>query len=248
MPGFLRIVLAAGLALGLWLGGGSEATATKNTTRSPIKSASDVTCTVPKAPTIKVTPQTAEIKYDYSKTSKQLTEQGSNTVNPYAANIDTTTGGLRADTPKIRSNVKVGTLTYPSLKVGCIWYDEIEVGIDLSPVIFIAKEFQKEPCKSAIVKHELKHVTVDREVMNKFAMEIGKAVQASVNQAGALGPFNLSEMNAQQDRLMAHIQSAISSQQLLLDKEMRQKQAEVDSLEEYQQTGKVCKDIVRKLR
>ncbi|MCM2344375.1 MAG: hypothetical protein NDJ24_07425 [Alphaproteobacteria bacterium] len=244
MPEFLRIVLAGGLVLGVLLAGAPQAGAAKKT----IKSASDVTCSVPKAPMITVTPQTADIKYDYSKTAKQLTQQGSNTVNPYAANVDTTTGGLRSDTPKMRSNVKMGTLTYPSLKVGCIWYDTIEVGIELNPVIFIAKEFQREPCKSAILKHELKHVTVDRDVMNKYAMEIGKAVQIAVNQAGALGPFNVADINMQQDRLIGHIQSAINSQQLLLDKEMRQKQAQVDSLEEYEQVSKVCKDIVRKLR
>ncbi|QQG35996.1 MAG: hypothetical protein HYS17_10920 [Micavibrio aeruginosavorus] len=240
MPGILRMSLLAGvLALGLATGA-AEA-------KSP-RSAGEVTCTVPKSPMIQILPKTAEIKYDYSKTTRQLTQQGSNTVNPYAASIDTTTGGLRSDAPKMRSNVKMGTLTYPGLKVGCIWYDTIEVNIDLNPVISIAKEFQKEPCKSAIIKHELKHVSVDREVMNKYANQIGQAVKAAVNQAGALGPFNINEMNAQQDRLMEHIQSAINSQQLALDKEMRQRQAQVDSLEEYEQVSKVCKDVVRKLR
>lgn len=240
MPGILKMSLLAGvMALGLAVGA-AEA-------KSP-RSASEVVCTVPKSPMIQILPKTSEVKYDYSKTTKQLTQQGSNTVNPYAANVDTTTGGLRSDSPKMRSNVKMGTLTYPGLKVGCIWYDTIEVNIELNPVISIAKEFQKEPCKSAIIKHELKHVSVDREVMNKYANQIGLSVKSAVNQAGALGPFNISEMNAHQDRLIEHIQSAINSQQLALDKEMRQKQAQVDSLAEYEQVSKVCKDVVRKLR
>ena len=215
---------------------------------SQIRSAADVRCTVPKAPLIQVLPKTANIRYDHSMTTAQLTAMGSNTVNPYASNLDATTGGLRSDSAKISSNIKMGTQTYPALQVGCIWYDSIEVNIALNPVIYIAKEYQQEPCKSAITEHEVKHVTVDREVMNKYAAEIGRAIQSSVNQAGALGPFNVQEMHQHQDRLIKHIQSAIDSQQLMLEKEMRTRQAQVDSLEEYERVSKICKDALRRSR
>lgn len=212
------------------------------------RSAADVRCTVPKAPTIRVLPQTADIKYDYSKSTAELTARGSNTVNPYAANLDTTTGGLRADAPVIKSSIKMGTMTYPSLGVGCMWYDSVIVDIKLAPTIFIAKEFQQEPCKSAIVGHEVKHVAVDREVMNKYALEIGKAIQAAVNQVGAMGPFNANEMSSYQDQYIKHVQSAINSQELLLTKEMRMKQGQVDSIQEYERVGSYCKDIRKNRR
>ncbi len=215
---------------------------------SQVRSAADVRCTVPKPPVIQVLPKTADIRYDYSRTTDQLTSMGSNTVNPYAANLDTTTGGLRSDAAKIASNIKMGTQTYPALNVGCIWYDSIVVNIALNPVIYIAKEYQQEPCKSAITEHEIKHVSVDREVMNKYALEIGRAIQSSVNQAGALGPFNAQEMPQHQDRLIKHIQSAIDSQQLMLEKEMRQRQGQIDSIQEYQRVSKICKDVLRKAR
>lgn len=213
-----------------------------------IRSAADVKCNVPKAPVIQVLPQTADIRYDLTKSTKDLTAQGSNTVNPYAANVDSTTGGLRSDSIKMKSGIKMGTRSYPSLNVGCLWYDSVVVNIYLNPVIYVAREYQKEPCKSAIMQHELKHVTVDREVMNKYANEIGRAVQNAVNQAGAMGPFNLNEMSAHQDRLMGHVQSAINSQELMLEKEMRSRQAKVDTLEEYERVSKICKDVIRKNR
>lgn len=213
-----------------------------------VRSAADVRCAVPKAPVIQVLPKTADIRYDYSRTTEQLTSMGSNTVNPYAANLDTTTGGLRADAAKIASNIKMGTQTYPALNVGCIWYDSIIVNISLSPVIYIAREYQQEPCKSAIIEHEIRHVSVDRDVMNKYALEIGRAIQSSVNQAGALGPFNAQEMPRHQDRLIKHIQSAIDSQQLMLEKEMRTRQGQIDSIEEYQRVSNICKDVLRKAR
>ena len=213
---------------------------------SQVRSAADVRCSVPKAPTIRVLPRTADIKYDYSKTSAQLTSRGSDTVNPYAANLDTTTGGLRSDAPQIKSNIRMGTESYPTLKVGCMWYDSVTVEIDLAPTIYIAKEYQKEPCKSAIVGHEIKHVSVDREVMNKYAAEIGKAIQTAVNQAGAMGPFHTDKMSEYQDTYIRHVQSAIDSQELLLTKEMRMRQGQVDSLQEYERVSKTCKDIIRK--
>ncbi|MFN3826954.1 MAG: hypothetical protein ACK4NR_04940 [Micavibrio sp.] len=214
-----------------------------------ILSPRDVVCTVPKAPMIKIEPKAAAVRYDYSKTTAELTRQGSQTVNPYAANVDSTTGGLRADTPKIRSDVKTSIMTYPALGVGCLWYEEVSVVIELSPVIYIAKEFQKDPaCKAAIMEHELKHVSVDRDVINNYATQIGKAIQTAVNRAGALGPFKVAELDAQQDNLMDHIQSAISSQQVILDKDMRSRQARVDSLEEYERVSAICKDVVRKLK
>lgn len=213
-----------------------------------IRSAADVKCRVPKAPVIQVIPQTANIRYDFSQTTRQLTTQGSNTVNPYGAKVDTTTGGLRADAVKMKSSVKMGTLTYPGLGVGCVWYDSVMVNFNLNPVIFVAKEYQQEPCKSAILEHETKHVTVDRIVMNKYANEVGLAVQKAVNEAGAMGPFNISEMPGHQDRLIEHIQSAIKSQELSLEKEMRRQQADVDTAAEYDRVSKICKDVIKKSR
>lgn len=249
-----RILALAALSCLLWGGAVAAETHEERVTRknaqieSRVRSAADVHCKVPKPPVIQVLPKTADIRYDYSQTAEQLTARGSNTVNPYAANLDTTTGGLRSDSAKISSNIKMGTQTWPSLNVGCIWYDSIIVNIALSPVIYIAKEYQQEPCRSAITEHELRHVSVDREVMNKYAMEIGRAIQAAVNRAGALGPFNAPEMSTHQDRLIKHVQSAIDSQQLMLEKEMRQRQAQVDSVQEYQRVSNICKDVLRKGR
>ncbi len=252
MPGFTqRGLLVAVFSLLLGTAGGNAfigTAAAQNGGFPAVRSAADVRCKVPKAPIIQVQPKTADIRYDFTQTTEQLTAQGSNTVNPYSAKMDTTTGGLRADSVKMTSNVKMGTLTYPSLGVGCIWYDSVVVSIDLNPIIYIAREYQQEPCKSGILEHETKHVAVDRVVMNKYAVEVGRAVQNAVNQAGAMGPFNLNEMSGHQDRLIDHVKSAIKSQELSLEKEMRRQQAQVDSLEEYERVSKICKDVLKKRR
>ena len=207
-----------------------------------------VTCSVPKAPTIQVLPKTKDIAYDYSQTTQQLTARRTTSPGPYGSNIDTATGGLRADQISTSSNIKMGTMVYQSQNAGCIWYDEVTVNINLNPVIYVAKEYQKEPCKGAILKHELRHVEVDRFVVNKYAQQIGAAIQNTVNKAGAVGPFPASDMNRQQDQLIKHIQAAIKSQEHLLDQEMRTLQSQVDSLEEYERISKICKDLIPKRR
>lgn len=207
-----------------------------------------VTCSVPKAPMIQVLPKTKDIVYDYSQTTRQLTARRTTSPGPYGSNIDTATGGLRADQISTSSNIKMGTMTYQTQNAGCIWYDEVTVNINLNPVIYVAKEYQKEPCKGAILKHELRHVEVDRFVVNKYAQEIGAAIQSAVNKVGAVGPFAAADMSRQQDQLIKHIQGAIKSQEHLLNQEMRTLQSQVDTLEEYDRISKICKDLIPKRR
>ncbi len=209
-------------------------------------SAAAVQCTVPKAPVVQILTESADIQYDFNQTSAQLSAQQSNTVNPYAANVDTATGGLRLDQPKISMAVKWGTLTYPSLQVTCFWYDTVTVKIALAPRIFVAKEFGAEPCRSAVVEHELKHVTVDREVMNAYANNVGRTVQDAVNKAGAMGPYNIHETQPVQKMLIQNIEGALSSHELMLYKEMRARQAQVDTLAEYERVGKICESARKK--
>lgn len=201
-----------------------------------------VTCTVPQAPVINVVPRTAAIDYDFSQSSDALTKKRTNTISPYAAGADTTTGGLRSDRPKMATKMQWGTQTFPDLGIMCFWYKQIDITIDLSPKISVAKEFDdRGTCREAILEHERKHVKVDREVINKYALAIGKAVQNAVNTAGALGPYKVSDADAVQNKLQAHIQSAVSSQELLLYEEMSRRQNDVDSLDEYTRVSEICR-------
>lgn len=237
------LAVMAGFVAGLVVGVSSFATDAQATSRD-----GRVTCSVPKAPLIQVLPKTKDIVYDYSQTTKQLTARRTTSPGPYGSNIDTATGGLRADQISTTSNIKMGTLTYQVQNAGCIWYDEVTVNINLNPVIYVAKEYQKEPCKGAILKHELRHVEVDRFVVNKYAQEIGTAIQTAVNKAGAVGPFAVADMSRQQDQLIKQVQAAIKSQEHLLHQEMRTLQSQVDSLEEYERISKICKDLIPKRR
>ncbi len=197
-------------------------------------------CTVPEAPQIGVTPSSAPIEYEFNLSSAELNGFRSNTVNPYAPSADTTTGGLRHDRPRIATEVEWGIMSYPGRQVSCLWYKSIKVTIDLSPKIYIASEHDNPVCRAAIVEHEVKHVDMDRLLINQYAYGIGTAVKQAVDQVGPMGPYNYHELEGVREKLTEHIYNAVDSQKFLLHQEMSRRQAEVDSLAEYERVNKIC--------
>lgn len=204
----------------------------------------DMVCTVRSAPAVKVTVETDEIDYDFTKTAKNLGAIKHDTVSPYAPGTDTVSGGLREDHPETRAAISWSMEYNPDNNLGCMWYDKIEITVRLDPKIYVAKEFNVGNCREAILAHERRHVAVDREVMNKYAANMGRAVQKAIDKAGAMGPFNMNDQKKMQDASSQYIQSALRPQRLAMEKEMRAKQAQVDSLAEYQRVSGHCKDIV----
>ena len=87
----------------------------------------------------------------------------------------------------------------------------------------------------------MRHVDVDRAVINQYARAIGLAVKKAVDGAGAMGPYNESGLEAVKAQLVDHIQAAVNSQKLLLHQEMARRQAGVDTLEEYERVSEICK-------
>ncbi|MGZ9109265.1 MAG: hypothetical protein ACXW4B_10665 [Micavibrio sp.] len=200
-------------------------------------------CTVRDAPAITVKIQTEEIDYDYSRSAKALGVMKTDSISPYAPGADTVSGGLREDHPEIRSKISWQLMHEPRRKIGCLSYDTIDIIIHLAPKIYVAKEFNTGACREAILQHERRHVEVDRRVMNKYGASIGRAVQAAVNAAGAIGPFKLADQEKIKAMSSRHIESALNSQQLLMEQEMRVLQGQVDSLEEYNRVSAQCRDI-----
>ena len=205
-------------------------------------------CVMKEAPAIRVDLKTDNIVYNYSRSAAELSREQINTVSPYAPGTDSISGGLRIDKPEMKSEITWNISYNQRSQVGCMWYDDITISLHLRPHIYVAREFNKAGCREAILEHERKHVEIDRRVMNKYAASVGRAVQAAVDQAGILGPFNMRELEKMKAISSKHIESAIASQSLLMDKEMAELQGQVDSLEEYQRVSSYCKGIEIKTR
>jgi hypothetical protein len=197
-------------------------------------------CVVPKAPSISVTPQSDEIAYDFDRSSRELTVMKGGPAES-AMGVDVTTGGLRVDQPMVAVNVRYGMADYPSLRQGCVWYDSATVNITLRPHIFIAKEYNVPgPCRDAIMAHELHHVDVDREMMNKYSYVMGEAVKKAVDDTGGIGPFADGEIDAQGQALIDKVTQAVREAEIPLRDEMTARQADVDSPAEYKRVSAIC--------
>lgn len=198
-------------------------------------------------PHITINPYSDDIVYEYAYTSAQLGQKETDTISPYGVNVDTATGGLREDRPEISMEVHWKTMTFRNGS-SCIWYDNIKVNIHLQPKIYIAKEFQYSPCKEAIMKHELKHVQVDRDVMNKYAKLIGKSVQTAVNGFDEKGPYKAYQLQDAQEKMANQVREAVMAYQQPLNEEMHRLQSKVDSLQEYQAVNPYCEKVMQSLQ
>jgi hypothetical protein len=199
-----------------------------------------IQCAVTAAPVINVIPRTADIRYDFSLSSAQLTAQKSDAYSPYAPGTQTVTEGLREDRPTLTARIAEQSAFYPDSNVSCFTYRSIDIYIDLQPTIFIASEWPPGRCRDTILGHEQKHIHVDREVMNEFAQKIGVAVQRAVDEVGAVGPVGADQSGQALGFMKEHVESAMNAIEQPLYDEMRRRQAAVDSLEEYERVGAIC--------
>lgn len=229
--GFRRIrpVLTGALALAVLISGGKQAVA--------------VTCRVEKPPAVTVRVETADIVYDFAQTAQALAALRGDTRSPYPAGVDSVSGGLRKMTPKITTLFSWSLTEWPAKKTGCLTYKTVDVTIRMDPQIYVAREFNTDVCRNAILQHERKHVAVDRQVMNKYAGSMGRAIQQAVDKAGAIGPFALGRAQEMQDISGRHVEKALEEQISLMEQEMHRRQEKVDSLEEYEYVSSFCRDV-----
>ena len=214
-------------------------------------------CAVPKGPQVVISPRTAEIAYDFSRSTAELSAMARKlgttpTGAPQGRGQDSQTGGLRYDRPVIKSAVTWG---YTQETMGdvptrvCLWYSKITVDIEMKPVIYLAKERSAPgPCRDAILIHERRHVQVDREVMNRFAADVGRAIQRTVDETGAFGPFPAANREALGKELIGRIHKVLDMHEKAMSATMDARQMEVDSAAEYARISKICQTQDRQQR
>lgn len=199
-------------------------------------------CSPSKAPTITVRTSTDQIGYDFSRSEKQLNNFNITTVSPYASNIITDVGGLMKGGIQTQQKMSFGTMTNGQTNQICIWHDTIDVMLHIKPTIYIANEFPPGTCMhDAIMGHEQKHITVDREIVNKYAAIIGQALQAEVSQARIFGPYPASNQEALLQQIKARMQNILKLYTDQMNTERKARQQQIDNLAEYERVNKSCK-------
>ncbi len=205
--------------------------------------ADPVKCNLPQSPEIYVKPQALPTKYNHRSTIKQLSERGSSTISPYPKHAILQTGGITASQIEMQTGIQFQVQSYAALGVGCVYYDRIDVTLQLDHTIYIAKDYPKRSCHyREVLEHEKKHVKVDKETLNKYSRKIGEALRLSINNAPGRGPYPLERLDMIQRDMQEYVASVVKTQQSLMEEERFRAQQKVDSLEEYERIRLACEN------
>ena len=197
---------------------------------------------------INIVPRTAKVKYDYSQTLKQIQNYSIDTVDPYGFHGQTITQGFMKGQIELRHKIQFGQVKNPTFGIGCVWYNDITVEIKIDPTIVIAKELYRDACmRKAILGHELKHVRVDREIVNKYAKSMGKKLMKALKSRGfTAGPFELQRMPEVTGKMQTVVKQILELEYKKMGIERQERQRDVDSLEEYNSVDDKCPTFKKK--
>ena len=199
-------------------------------------------CQPEKTPRIDVKTDTNRITWVYNRSKKQLDTAHIDTINPYGNEVITDVGGLMQGGIKMEERMMFGTLLNPNTKQVCGYYSRIDVSFRISPTIYIASEYPQGSCMhNAIRNHELKHINVDRAIVNKYAQLIGRMVEKEIKRQNIYGPYAEAQLKDMQMLMKERMEGIMTQVNNAMDAERRAEQQKVDSLQEYERVNHLCK-------
>lgn len=201
-----------------------------------------VSCELPQPVKINVTPKTKAVKYNYSKTLADLHGFMGDTTNPYGLHKATITQGYMSGGVLVTPQVKIMYRTYPQSGRACIWYDSIDVKIEIDPEITIAKEVSQNSCMFRAVKeHEMKHVDTGRVVVNEFSKIVGDKLHKAFSRQGfVIGPVPEQQVGGHMERMQKDVYNIVQREVDRMQEHRRASQAKIDTVEEYERVKKQC--------
>jgi len=202
-------------------------------------------CKMPKPTEINVIPRTAEVTIDTSQTRAEIQKYNIDTVNPYGFGTDSHTNAFMRGAVGMTHEVNMDYKHVLSNRAVCIWYDKINLIIEITPEIVMAKELTQDPCEYKVTKeHEMKHVMVDRRIVNKYAKSMGKKVFEGLKSRGFMaGPINVSAAQDTITRMQKIVGQLVELEYKKMQIERMEEQQAVDSLEEYQRVNAACNHV-----
>ena len=204
-------------------------------------------CKLPKATQINIKPETLDIRYNYSKTLKELQGFESNSIIPYGFHQKSQVrglmrGGIRVHNPDIKFGLRNIADPRSKKEYVCAWYESVTVKVTIDPEIIIAKEVAADDCMHKAVRiHELKHIKVDRQIVNNFSRSVGKKINDTLKSRGYVGgPVAVGQEQELVNSMGEIIYKIIIHERKKMNLERAERQQAVDTLEEYEHISNQC--------
>lgn len=207
-----------------------------------LAAASPQICQIPKTAEINVVPKAQKTQIDTSRGWADLQGQKIDTINPFGYNSVTHTNGFMDGEIRLNSGVKLDYKQAPGYNAFCIWYDVVTINFDITPKIVIAKEVAADKCMyKAVLNHEMKHVNVDRAIVNKYAKTIGQKVFEGLAQRGFIaGPIPPENAQGVTNRMRETVKQLVEFEYQKMQIERAESQQAVDNLGEYEAVQAEC--------
>ena len=199
-------------------------------------------CKQPKPTKIEVVPRERTLRFDYSKSLKDIAGVETDTIDPHGFGGIAMPQGFTASTIKMKPKVKLESYGYKAYNAACIWYDSIIIELEIDPVVTIAREVNNDACMSVAVKnHEMKHVRTLRKVVNKYSDIMGREVFEALKDRGFMaGPVKADQAQQVADRMYKTVYQVLDHEYKKMDIEHTEAQSKIDSRQEYEYISSLC--------
>lgn len=206
-------------------------------------------CPQVKPAEINIIPKTKEIRYDSSRPMAAIQGAATDTINPYGFHGVTRTQGFMEGTIKLSHTVKLDNSYNARYGAVCLWYDKIDIVLEIDPEIVVAKEVYADPCmRKSVINHEMKHIDVDRRIVNKYSKILGQKIYGALKERGfraqPVSPDNAQEMATRMQTIIAQL---VEFEYRKLDIERTEAQQAVDNVKEYDSVAAQCPEFQKKL-
>lgn len=172
-----------------------------------------------------------EVKYDFSKTSKEIPLPDDATEDGGKLN------GLTELSPHFGVETKPAAVPLSNNRY-CIYPAKITAKIWYNPIMYIAKDLEKESCRHKItVRHEQTHLDIGHQILLMFAQALKVQIPLILERVGP-------QVSRQKTETMTQMGEMYNKKILELNgvfiNALKQKNMELDTTENYRQEDMLC--------
>lgn len=151
--------------------------------------------------------------------------------------------GLTKGNINVEREVEFRTSVEQNSGVSCIWPIRITVDVHLIDTVYIANQYSPGSCEfRETYNHEIKHVNVDRTVLNKYVPYIKSRIQMTANMLGVQGPVSDKELPRLRKNMSEKIRLEVDNIIDQLQNERSRRQNDVDTESEYERVSRSCRN------
>ena len=205
-------------------------------------------CEMPASPpAIHVTITESPVQFETDKNRHELTVMRKKTpiYSPYSPHDmhESLVGGMMSGILRLDHKLNFVQHYNPASGDGCIGLDSLSVNINLSPKIYIAREFRSDACWfQEIFTHELKHLEVDRNIARQYNGWIQSGLESAFSHAHSYwsGPMAQKELVYAKNRIKKNVETLLNKTFEAMSQDRAYLQKRVDSEEEYHMISHAC--------